>query len=116
MKTNEEILKEAKMKGIIKVENYLYDGRISYGLPYENTDKWILDDGDIYSIQDLLDEDYKVIPITPLQIEQAERKRILELVEGYRNVCLDYKIIKELKNKIRQEEKQKCQDQDLKKQ
>src|SRR3990167_4988650 len=31
--SDDEILKEAKLKGIIRVENYLYKGNIVYGLP-----------------------------------------------------------------------------------
>jgi hypothetical protein len=71
--TEIKLEKEAKLKGIIKVKDYLWDGNVVYGLPYENTDKWILDDGDVYSIKDLLNEEYKVIPITPLQIEEEAK-------------------------------------------
>jgi hypothetical protein len=69
------------MKGVIFVEDYLFEGNKIYGV--KDDEGWILDDGDVYSIRDLLNEGYKVSAITPLQIEEkgkslAQQENALE--------------------------------------
>jgi hypothetical protein len=81
----EKLEKEADMKGIIIIENYLFEGNKIYGI--KDDDGWVLDDGDIYSIKDLIDEGYKVSAITPLQIEEKGKqqaiKNVLEITDNF---------------------------------
>lgn len=82
----EEIEKEADMKGIIRVEDYLYDGNITYGIKDSDSDGFILEDGDIFEIKELIEEGYKVTAVTGKEIfedgQKSAEKSELEFLKG----------------------------------
>lgn len=83
----EKLEKETEYKKVIKVKDYLgIKGHNIYGVQYidnEITNGWILDDGDIYTIKELIEQEgYEVEAITPIQIEEHTKQEDVEIIEG----------------------------------
>lgn len=71
----------SRCKNII-VKDYLYEGNFIFGTFYEIKDGvtlYILDDGDVFSEQDLIDEDYKYVLITSEEIIEKLKFKFKEL-------------------------------------
>ena len=68
-----KLKEELENKGIIRVEDYLYKGDIIFGIKYSDgldtgDNSYILDDGDIYTLDQLLDEGFKLKAVTGKEI------------------------------------------------
>lgn len=90
----EKIEKEAEMKGIIRVKNYLYDGNIIYGIKDSDSDGFILEDGDIFEIKELIEDGYEVEAVTGKEIyedgEKSANKSELEFLKKLRKILNEY--------------------------
>ena len=74
--TAKEIDIVAKIRGIIEVKGYLgIKDRVVYGVYDDNEGLWVLDDGDMFSIKDLVeDEGYDVRAVTGEMIREEGKK------------------------------------------
>lgn len=71
---------------IIIVKDYLYEGNHIVGVPYDDDfegkikdeDYFVLDDGDIYTLKQLKESDYKVIKITSNEIIEKFKNKLEE--------------------------------------
>ena len=71
---------ELDYKGIIKVEDYRYPEDVIFGTKYGDgldagDTSWLLEDGDIYTLSNLLDEGFKVSAITGKEIFESGYKK-----------------------------------------
>jgi hypothetical protein len=70
-------LKPEDFKPIIEVKDYLYAGNIIYGTKDdEEKDSWILDDGDIFTTEELR-EDYEIRFLTCIELLEEGKQQIL---------------------------------------
>lgn len=73
--TAKEIDIVAKIRGIIEVKGYLGEkDNIIYGVYDDNEGLWVLDDGDMFSIKELIEEGYKVRAVTGKMIRGEAQK------------------------------------------